>query len=63
MRRLRHDARSRCILIGGRHRFAAGNWKTGEEQTTFTGSEDAGLSALVLPPDIDPAVYVLRRDD
>jgi len=51
------------IVIGSRHRFAAGNWKTYEEQTAFRGGEDARLSALVLPPDIDPAVYVFRRDD
>jgi hypothetical protein len=49
------------IVIGSRHRFAAGNWRTYEEQTAFTGAEAEELSALVLPPDIDPAVYLFRR--
>ena len=49
------------IVIGSRHRFAAGNWATYEEQTTFAFEERPDLSELVLPPELDAAVYVFRR--
>lgn len=51
----------RYIVIGSRHHFAAGNWKEYNEQTSFIFHEDKGLSALVLPPELDAAVYVFRR--
>src|SRR3954452_9088435 len=51
------------IVIGSRHRFAAGNWATYEEQTAFSFEESAELSKLVLPPELDAAVYVFRRHD
>lgn len=49
------------IVIGSRHRFAAGNWDDYRNQTTFDYGEDEKLSALVLPPELDAGVYVFRR--
>lgn len=50
------------IVIGSRHRFAAGNWAEYRLQTTFSLTEDQTLSRLVLPPELDAAVYVFRRE-
>jgi hypothetical protein len=50
------------ILIASSHRFATGNWESYESQSDFMFSEDAKLSRLVLPPELDAAVYVFRRD-
>jgi hypothetical protein len=49
------------IVIGSRSEFAAGNWEAYREQDAFELTEEPALSALVLPPEIAPAVYVLRR--
>jgi hypothetical protein len=49
------------ILIGSRHRFAAGNWDAYEEQTAFEMTVHEELSALVLPPELDAAVYLFTR--
>jgi hypothetical protein len=49
------------IVISSRHRFASGNWDAYEEQTAFSFEEDAELSKLVLPPEIEAAVYVFKR--
>jgi hypothetical protein len=49
------------VMVGSRHRFATGNWGTYEEQTEFDFAEDPQLSKLVLPPELDAAVYVFRR--
>jgi hypothetical protein len=49
------------VVIGSRHRFATGNWDAYEQQTGFELEEDAKLSRLVLPPELDAAVYVFRR--
>lgn len=49
------------VVIGSRHHFAAGNWRAYEEQTGFSYAEDPELSKLVLPPELDAAVYVFRR--
>ena len=49
------------IVIGSRHQFAAGNWATYEEQDTFAFDERPELSKLVLPPELDAAVYVFTR--
>jgi hypothetical protein len=49
------------VVIGSRHRFATGNWDAYEEQTAFDLAEDPGLSKLVLPPELEAAVYVFRR--
>jgi len=50
------------IVISSRHEFASGNWDAYREQARFTFAEDPSLSRLVLPPEIDPAVYVFRRE-
>ncbi len=49
------------IVIGSRHRFAAGNWDDYNNQSVFDFEEDEKLSHLVLPPELDAAVYVFRR--
>jgi hypothetical protein len=49
------------IVIGSRHRFAAGNWQAYEAQTTFDYDESEALSRLVLPPELNAAVYIFRR--
>jgi hypothetical protein len=49
------------VVVGSRHRFATGNWETYEQQTAFALTEDEELSALVLPPELDAAVYAFRR--
>ena len=49
------------IVIGSRHRHAAGNWGDYEQQSAFSCVEDPALSSLVLPPELDSAVYVFRR--
>jgi hypothetical protein len=57
----RTDSVELYVVIGSRHRFATGNWETYESQTEFELEEDEALSALVLPPELDAAVYVFRR--
>ncbi len=49
------------IVISSRHRFAAGNWDAYNAQSTFEFTEDTRLSRLLLPPELDAAVYVFRR--
>ena len=49
------------IVIGSRHRHAAGNWEEYQNQTGFQLEEDRRLSAMVLPPELDSAVYIFRR--
>jgi len=49
------------ILIASRHRHAAGDWDAYEEQQAFTMQEVPELSKLVLPPELDAAVYLFTR--
>ena len=49
------------LVIGSRHRFAAGDFAGWERQQRFEWSLDERLSAMVLPPELDSAVYVFRR--
>lgn len=49
------------IVIGSRHHVAFGNWRDYRQQSTFEFAEDKALSALVLPPELESAVYVFRR--
>jgi hypothetical protein len=49
------------IVIGSRHRFAAGNWNEYQAQTLFDFSEDVSLSRLVVPYELQAAVYLFRR--
>jgi hypothetical protein len=50
------------IVIASRHRFASADWDAYDQQTDFAFSEDATLSRLVLPPELEAAVYVFRRN-
>ncbi len=49
------------VVIASKHAFAAGNWDEYRSQTGFTVEEDEALGALVLPPELESAVYVFRR--
>lgn len=49
------------VVIASQHAFASGNWNAYSEQTDFEYAEDANLSKLVLPPELEGAVYVFRR--
>ena len=49
------------IVIGSRHQFAFGNWNAYRKQSFFDIEEDKKLGALVLPPELESAVYVFRR--
>ena len=49
------------IVIGSRHQFAFGNWKDYRQQSAFELEEDKQLGALLLPPELESAVYVFRR--
>ena len=49
------------IIISSRHQFASGNWDEYRQQSTFSFEEDKSLSRLVLPPELDAAVYIFRR--
>jgi hypothetical protein len=51
------------IVIGSRHQFAFGNWKDYLQQKEFELEEDKALGTMVLPPELEPAVYVFRRKD
>jgi hypothetical protein len=52
----------RYVVITTRHRFAAGDWSAyAEAQTGFERRVDERLSALVLPPDVDPVVLIFDR--
>lgn len=49
------------IVIGSRYTFAAGNWSDYRSQSAFDLETDQTLSGLVLPPELDAAVYIFRR--
>jgi hypothetical protein len=49
------------VAIASRQRFAAGDWEAYEGTVEFAGGVDERLSAMVLPPEIEPAVLVLER--
>jgi hypothetical protein len=49
------------IVIASRSELAAGNWADYRAQESFAMSVDEELSALVLPPEIESAVYVFER--
>lgn len=51
------------IVVSSRHRFAAGNWDDYQQQSAFEYEEDEALSRLVLPPELDAAVYIFRRKE
>ncbi|MDD2915310.1 MAG: hypothetical protein PHP70_08335 [Gallionella sp.] len=49
------------IVIGSRYQFAFGNWNDYRKQSLFDLEEDKKLGALLLPPELESAVYVFRR--
>jgi hypothetical protein len=49
------------IVIGSRHKFAAGNWNSYAAQDRFEWAIDESLSLLVIPPELDSAVLIFRR--
>jgi len=49
------------VVIASQHAFASGNWTAYSQQRDFDYSEDKNLSRLVLPPELEGAVYVFRR--
>jgi len=49
------------VVIASQHAFASGNWTAYSNQQDFDYSEDKNLSELVLPPELEGAVYVFRR--
>jgi hypothetical protein len=49
------------IVIGSKHRESTGDWAAYERQDGFTMTVDEDLGRLVLPPEVDHAVYVFRR--
>lgn len=51
------------IMIGSRSEAGAGTFNDYRAQSAFAMTLDEELSALVLPPEIEPAVYVFERSD
>lgn len=49
------------IVISTRHEFSSGAWESYRRQRQFEFTEVPSLSRLVLPPELDPAVYIFRR--
>ncbi|GAA3390343.1 SAM-dependent methyltransferase [Cryptosporangium minutisporangium] len=49
------------VVISSKHEYAAGDWASYRRQRSFDFAEDSTLSRLVLPPELDSAVYVFRR--
>ena len=49
------------IVIGSRHEASTGNWAAYRQQNGFDLQHDERLSKLVLPPEVDHAVYVFTR--
>jgi hypothetical protein len=49
------------IVIGSKHEFASGNYQEYKRQTDFTMTLDQRLSGMVLPRELDNAVYIFER--
>jgi hypothetical protein len=49
------------IVIGSRHRLAAGNWDSYAAQDRFEWAINNDLSLLVIPPELDCTVLLFRR--
>ncbi|MDR7275380.1 hypothetical protein [Catenuloplanes atrovinosus] len=49
------------VVIGSKHRESTGDWAAYERQDGFTMTADDDLGRLVLPPEVEHAVYVFRR--
>jgi hypothetical protein len=55
------DSVQTYILISSRLESVSGNWADYREQSTFSFEVDTRLSKLVLPPELEPSVYIFRR--
>ncbi len=49
------------IVIGSKHEFASGNFQEYKNQTGFTMKLDKRLSGMVLPRELENAVYIFKR--
>lgn len=49
------------IMLGSRHDFVSGNWKSYAEQDKFDWGIDESLSELLIPPQSGNAVVIFRR--
>ncbi len=49
------------VVIGSRYQFASGNWGDYAKQGNFDYTIDPELSALVVPPELESAVLIFRR--
>ncbi len=49
------------VVIASEHHFAAGDWESYERQDAFELRRDAELGRLVLPPELNAAVYIFSR--
>lgn len=55
------DSVQTYILIASRLESVSGSWLDYREQSAFSFEEDTRLSQLVLPPELEPSVYIFRR--
>jgi hypothetical protein len=51
------------IVIASQHDFASGNRLAYDQQPDFSFTQDDALTRLVLPPELESAVYVFTRRD
>lgn len=49
------------IVVSSHLESASGDWTTYRQQAAFSFEEAKGLSALAIPPELKPAVYIFRR--
>ena len=49
------------VVVGTRHRASAGNWDDYARQSKFSFQEHTKLGRLLLPPELDGAVYTFER--
>ena len=49
------------IVIGSRHETSTGNWSAYRQQTGFDLVKEQQLSRLLLPPEVDHAVYIFTH--
>jgi hypothetical protein len=55
------DSVQTYILIASRLESVSGNWTDYRKQSTFLFEENSKLGKMVLPAELEPAVYIFRR--
>lgn len=55
------DTVEQYIVISSASEHSTGNWASYRRQTSFAQFKDESLSRLVLPPEVDHAVYIFTR--